>query len=145
MSARHRLQPRHPKPNQTPDMFPKKHTKQKWTGPIYLPAHINKLLSQEDKDALQKYNAEAIQKFKSTRNLHEINILHCITHLYPEAQVFDNFGKTMKESPQNFRRLSPSFQTAICESQPQQEMQHHLFDIPPYSIKRLNQRNSKEF
>ena len=28
------------------------------------------------KDALQKYSAEAIQKFKSTRNLHEINFLH---------------------------------------------------------------------
>ena len=28
------------------------------------------------KDALQKYNAEAIQKFKSTRNLHEIIFLH---------------------------------------------------------------------
>ena len=27
------------------------------------------------------------------------NILHSITHLYPEAQVFDNFGKTMKEFP----------------------------------------------
>ena len=27
------------------------------------------------------------------------NILRCITHLYPEAQVFDNFGKTMKEFP----------------------------------------------
>ena len=26
-------------------------------------------------------------------------ILRCITHLYPEAQVFDNFGKTMKEFP----------------------------------------------
>ena len=41
-----------------------------------MPAHIYKLLSQEVKDALQKYNAEAIQKFKSTRNLHEINFLH---------------------------------------------------------------------
>ena len=27
------------------------------------------------------------------------NMLRCITHLYPEAQVFDNFGKTMKELP----------------------------------------------
>ena len=27
------------------------------------------------------------------------NILRCITHLYPEAQVFHNFGKTMKEFP----------------------------------------------
>ena len=54
----------------------KKQTKQKWTGPIYLPPHIYKLLSQEVKDALQKYNAEAIQKFMSTRNLHEINFLH---------------------------------------------------------------------
>ena len=33
-------------------------------------------MSQEVKDALQKYNAEAIQKFKSTRNFHEINFLH---------------------------------------------------------------------
>ena len=41
-----------------------------------MPVHIYKLLSQEVKDALQKHNAEAIQKFKSTTNLHEINILH---------------------------------------------------------------------
>ena len=27
------------------------------------------------------------------------DILHCITHLYPKAQVFDNFRKTMKEFP----------------------------------------------
>ena len=26
-------------------------------------------------------------------------ILCCITHLYPETQVFNNFGKTMKEFP----------------------------------------------
>ena len=43
---------------------------------LFLPAHIYGLLSQEVKDALQKYNAEAIQKFKSTRNLHEINFQH---------------------------------------------------------------------
>ena len=41
-----------------------------------MPAHIYKRLSQESKDAFQKYNAEAIQKFKSTRNMHEINFLH---------------------------------------------------------------------
>ena len=77
-SARHKLQPRLPKPNQSPEIFPKKQTKQRWTGLIYLPAHIYKLLSQEVKDALQKYrsNAEGIQKFKSTRTLHEINFLH---------------------------------------------------------------------
>ena len=60
MSARHKLQPRLPKPNQSPETFPKKQTKQNWTGPISLPAHIYKRLSQEVKDALQKYNAEAI-------------------------------------------------------------------------------------
>ena len=27
------------------------------------------------------------------------DILRCITHLYPKAQVFDNFGKAMKEFP----------------------------------------------
>ena len=62
VSARHKLQPRLPKPNQSPETFPNKQTKQRWTGPIYLPAHIYKLMSQEVKDALQKYNAEAIQK-----------------------------------------------------------------------------------
>ena len=33
-------------------------------------------LSQETKDALQKYNVEAIRKFKSSRNLHETNFVH---------------------------------------------------------------------
>ena len=76
MSARHKLQPRLPEPTQSPESFPKKETKQRWTGRIHLPAHIYKLLSQEVKDALQTYNVEAIQMFKSTRNLHEINFLH---------------------------------------------------------------------
>ena len=40
MSARHKLQPRLPKPNQSPEPFPNKQTNQRWTGPIYLPAHI---------------------------------------------------------------------------------------------------------
>ena len=57
----YKLQPRLPKPNQSPETFPKKQTKQRWTGTIVLPAHIYKLLSQMAKDALQKYNAEAIQ------------------------------------------------------------------------------------
>ena len=51
MSARHKLQPWLPKPNQSPETLPKKQTKQRWTGPIYLPAHIFKLLSQEVKHA----------------------------------------------------------------------------------------------
>ena len=42
MSARHKHQPRLPKPNQSPETFSKKQTKQGWTGPIYLPAHIYK-------------------------------------------------------------------------------------------------------
>ena len=38
---------------------------------LYLPGYIYKLLNQEAKDALQKYNVEAIQKFKASRNLNE--------------------------------------------------------------------------
>ena len=55
MSARHKLKPRRlgSSPNTKPNTFPKKPTKQKWTGPIYLPGHIYKLLSEEAKDALQ--------------------------------------------------------------------------------------------
>ena len=40
MYARHKRQPRLPKLNQSPETFPKKQTKQRWTGHIYLPAHI---------------------------------------------------------------------------------------------------------
>ena len=48
-----------------------------------MPGHINKLLSQEAKDALQKYNVEAIQKFKTSRNLNETNLIHDV---YEHAQ-----------------------------------------------------------
>ena len=40
MSVRHKLKPRLFRPNQNTNTFPKKQTKQKWTGPIYLPGHI---------------------------------------------------------------------------------------------------------
>ena len=65
MSARHKLQPKllRSNPNTKPNTFPKKSARQKWTGSIYLPAHIYKLLCQEAKEALQKYNVESIQKF----------------------------------------------------------------------------------
>ena len=78
MSARHKLQPRflRSNPNTKPNTFHKESARQEWTGPIYLQAHIYKLLSQEAKDALQKYNVEAIQKFKTSRNLNETDIMH---------------------------------------------------------------------
>ena len=114
MSARHTLQPRLPEPNQSPESFPKKETKQRWTGPIYLPAHIYKFLSQEVKDALQKYNAEAIQKFKSTRNLHEINFLH---DLHENTQ--DN-STTSNQDDQ-----SPDYQ----ESHPDQDLEPPMDDL----------------
>ena len=40
-------------------------------------------MSQEAKDALQKYNVEAIQKFKSSRNLNETELMH---NVYEHAQ-----------------------------------------------------------
>ena len=77
--ARHKLQSRllRSNPNSKQKItFPKKPARQRWTGPIYLPGLIYKLLSQEAKDALLKYNVEAIQNFKSSRNLHETNLVH---------------------------------------------------------------------
>ena len=55
MSARHKLKPRllRSNPNTKLHTFLKKPVRHKWTGPIYLPAHIYKLLSQEAKDAVQ--------------------------------------------------------------------------------------------
>ena len=84
-SARHKLQPRflRTNPNIKPNTFPEKPATQKWTGPIYLPGHIYKLLSQEAKDTLQKYNVEAIQKFKASRNLNETELIH---NVYDHAQ-----------------------------------------------------------
>ena len=78
MSATHKLQPRllMSNLNTKPNTFPKKSSRQKWTCPIYLPGHIYNLLSQKSKDALQKYNVEAIQKFKSSRNLYETELMH---------------------------------------------------------------------
>ena len=81
MSARHKLQPRLMRSN--PNIKPNTPARQKWTGPIYLPGHIYKLLSQEAKDALQKYNVEAIQKFKASRNLNETELMH---NVYEHAQ-----------------------------------------------------------
>ena len=48
-----------------------------------MPGHIYKLWSQEAKDALQKYNVEAIQKFKASRNLNKTELIH---HVYEHAQ-----------------------------------------------------------
>ena len=49
-----------------------------------MPGHIYKLLSQEAKEALQKYNVEAIKKFKTSRNLNETDLIHDV---YEHAQV----------------------------------------------------------
>ena len=94
MSATHKLQPRllRSNPNTKSNKFPKKPARQKWTGPIYLSGHLYKLLSQEAKDALQKYNVEAIQKFKESRNLHETDLIHDV---YEHAQ--DNFPSSIEE------------------------------------------------
>ena len=80
MSGRHKLKPRLLRTNLNVKLntFPKRSARQKWTGPIYLPGHIYKLLSQEAKDALQKYNVEAIQKFKASRNLNETELMHTV-------------------------------------------------------------------
>ena len=118
MSARHKLQPSLPKPNQSPETFPKKQTKQRWTSPIYLPAHTYTLLSQEVKDALQKYNAEAIQKFKSTKNLHEINFLH---------DLHENTQETSTTSNQDDQ--FPYYQ----ESHPDQDLEPPMDDLLDFS------------
>ena len=65
-------------------------------------------MSQEDKDASQKYNAEAIQKFKSTRNMHEINFLH---------DLHENTQKNFTTSNQD--DLSPDYQ----ECHPDQDLE----------------------
>ena len=50
---------------------------------IFARTYIYKLLSQVAKDSLQKYNVEAIQKFKASRNLNETELMH---NVYEHAQ-----------------------------------------------------------
>ena len=81
---------------------------------LFICKQIYKLLSQEVKDALQKYNAEAIQKFKSTRNLHETNFLH---DLHENTQ--DNSTTSNQDDP------SPDYQ----ESHPDQDLEPPMDDL----------------
>ena len=46
---------------------------------IFARTYIHNLLSKEANDALQKYNVEAIQKFKATRNLNETELMHTVS------------------------------------------------------------------
>ena len=68
---------------------------------IFARIYIYKLLSQEAKDALQKYNVEAIQKFKASRNLHETNLIHGV---YEHTQ--DNFPSSEEEEFQECQELN---------------------------------------
>ena len=49
-----------------------------WTN-ILAKSNIYNHLSQEAKDALQKYNVEAIPKFKASRNLNETQFIHTMS------------------------------------------------------------------
>ena len=56
-----------------------------------MPSHIYNLLSQEDKDALQKYNVEAIQKFKASRKLNETQFIHTLSeHTQDEVPLIND-------------------------------------------------------
>ena len=108
ISVRHKLQPRllRTNPNTKPNTFPKKPARQKWTGPIYLPGHIYKLLSQETRDSLQKYNVEPIQKFKTSRHLNEADLIHDV---YEHTQK-NYYLPLMKK---NFKNVRNSILTKI--------------------------------
>ena len=102
MSARHKLQPRllRSNPISKPNTFPKRPARQKWTGPIYLPGHIYKHLSQDTKDALQKYNVETINKFKASRNINETDVIHDV---YMKMHKIIHHLPFMKKSFKNVR------------------------------------------
>ena len=138
ISARHKLQPRllRTNPNTKPNTFPKKLARQKWTGPIYLPGHIYKLLSQEAKDALQKHNVEAIQKFMASRNLNETQLIHTVSEhaqeeLPPtideeEFQEYQEFNTDQDLEPPAEDQFDQVLQTyqAYHESQSDTETPH---------------------
>ena len=103
ISARHKLQPRllRSNPNTKPNTFPKKPARQRWTGPIYVPGHIYKLLSQEVKDALEKYNVRAIQKFKTSRNLNKTDLIHDV-YQHPQEKLPSSIDEEEFQECQEF-------------------------------------------
>ena len=65
-------------------------------------------------DEVKEYVVKFLFRPNTSSNNTEVvqthyNILHCIAHLYPETQVFDNLGKTMKEFP-----LLKTFNAYLC-------------------------------
>ena len=103
MSGRHKLQPRLLRSNPNPNTLTKKPTRQKWTGPIYLAGHVDRLLTQEAKSALQKYNVEAIQKVKFSRNVlgaNFVNDLHeNVQDNSPSSNEDDRFQECQEYNP----------------------------------------------
>ena len=63
------------------------------------------------------------------------DILRCITNFYPKAQVFDNFGKTMKEFPllNNFYDYIRHIKLQFVKADPN-ETQCHLSTFSPHPI-----------
>ena len=114
MSARHKLQPRLPKPNQSTESFPRKETNKDGLV-LFICQHIyTNFRAKRLKILYQKYNAEAIQKFKSTRNLHEINFQH---------DLIENTQDNSTTSNQNDQ--SPEYQ----ESHPDQDLEPPMDDL----------------
>ena len=65
-------------------------------------------------DEVKEYVVKFLFRLNTRSNNTKVAQTHCnilcsITHLYPEAQVFDNFGKTMKEFP-----LLKTFDAYLC-------------------------------
>ena len=167
ISARHKLQPRllRSNPNTKPNTFPKKLSRQKWTGPIYLLGHIYKPLSQEAKDALQKYNVEAIQNFNTSRNLNETDLIHDVhehaqeklppsidEEEFQECQEFNtdkdlepptddllDFFTSQQHSDDQLNQVLQTYQ-AYQETQSETETQHRQMNTHlTYNVAQANQ------
>ena len=129
-----------------PNTFPKKQTRQEWSGPIYLPGHIYKLLSQEAKDALQKYNVDAIQKFKSSRNLHETNFVHDSHENIQDNSPSSNEDNEVQESQeyhpdQDLESPTDDLLDFISSQEHSDDQLHQL--LQTYQVNQENQSESQ--
>ena len=124
-------------------------------------------MSQEVKDALHEYDAEAIQKFKSTRNLHEINFLHDLhentqdnsmtsnqddqSPNYPEShpdQVLQppmddllDFINSQNHSDDQLDQVLQTYQTYTQSQSPTRQVNTHI----TYHIAQANQAMHQSF
>ncbi len=98
----------------------------KYEGPVYLPSHIFNMLGREAKDALVKYNTDAVKKWKS-RQVNEM-----------DESIIDNGESPPLDSDHISVSDEPDLQIQSTEVQPESDL------LPPDLLDLINTQNDHD-